>query len=62
MSDEQEITKTWLVFSAGEKKYALLAGMHVLIKQYRLSDTETGTYQEAYQKIINDIKQANQNI
>ena len=25
MSDEQEITKTWLVFSAGEKKYALLA-------------------------------------
>jgi hypothetical protein len=41
------------------KKYALLAGMHVRIKQYRLSDTETGTYQEAYQKIINDIKQAN---
>lgn len=25
MSDEQEITKTWLVFSDGEKKYALLA-------------------------------------
>ena len=42
------------------KKYALLAGMHVRIKQYRLSDTETGTYQEAYQKIINDIKQANE--
>ena len=42
------------------KKYALLAGMHVRIKQYRLSDTQTGTYEEAYQKIINDIKQANE--
>lgn len=42
------------------KKYALLEGMHVRIKQYRLSDTQTGTYEEAYQKIINDIKQANE--
>lgn len=42
------------------KKYALLAGMHVRIKQYRLSDTQTGTHEEAYHKIINDIKQANE--
>lgn len=25
MSEESEVTKTWLVFTAGEKKYALLA-------------------------------------
>ena len=42
-----------------KKKYALLEGMHVRIKQYRLSQTETGTYHEAYQKIINDINQEN---
>ena len=42
-----------------KKKYALLEGMHVRIKQYRLSETETGSYYEAYLKIINDINQEN---
>lgn len=59
---EEEVQVAAIKEKEANKKYALLAGMHVRIKQYRLSDTETGTYQEAYQKIINDIKQANETI
>ena len=59
---EKEIQVVTIKEKETNKKYALLEGMHVRIKQYRLSDTQTGTYHEAYQKIINDIKHANETI
>lgn len=40
-----------------KRKQALLEGMYVRVKRYRLSETETGTYHEAYQKIIFDIQE-----
>ena len=59
---EEEIQAAAIKEKETNKKYALLAGMHVRIKQYRLSETKTKTYYEAYQKIINDIKRENKTI
>lgn len=38
------------------KKHLLLTGMHVDVKKYYLSQTSSGEYEEAYQKIIDDIR------
>lgn len=40
-----------------EKKHALLKGMNVNVKKFFLSNTQSGTYQEAYEKIFNHIKE-----
>ena len=40
------------------KKHLLLTGMHVDVKKYYLSQTASGEYEEAYQKIIDDIRRS----
>lgn len=57
---EDEIKASVVRENEAKKKYALLEGMHVRVKQYRLSETKTGTYFEAYQKIIKDIREVQQ--
>lgn len=39
-----------------EKKHALLKGMHVEVQVFYLSQTKSGTYEEAYRQIFNSIK------
>jgi hypothetical protein len=54
---EEEKTKALVKEKETTQKHLLFSGMHVNVKKYKLSETETGQYQEAYQNIFDDIRE-----
>lgn len=54
--NEEEKSKQLIRKKETSKKHLLLSGMHVNVKEYYLSKTTTGKYQEAYHNIFDDIR------
>ena len=54
---EDKKTKALVKEKETTQKHLLFSGMHVNVKKYKLSETETGQYQEAYQNIFDDIRE-----